>query len=583
MPVAVILAAAFWLAAPSAGPQQVTGQDLDKILERADALLEEAKKLYDGARVSASSAAFVDAGFKLEEARIKYIVLQEIGTPEKQKTAADQLRTVQQLNKLINDGKKAAAGPSVSPEAPTAKAPDSPAPPPVEPPKVVIDVARRQRVPEAARQKEAEKLIRDLFKDQYAKKAPADRKVLSQQLLELAAKSNDDAAALWVLTREAQDAAAQVGDVRLALEAVEMAARSFDIDALAMKGAAIAAAAKAAKIPEEFAALVDASMALIEELIRADQYDAADKTAIAAVQHARRTNDAALVAKATTRAKEVSEAKTLYQGMKKVLETLAKSPDDPGANSEMGKYLCYVKGSWDLGLRFLIKGSDAALKSLAEKESSLAASSAERMAIADAWFELTEKEKSPLRKKELSLHTRGLYQSALADASSLARVRIEKRLEALQTPAPGALPAGAVVDLTTLTAKSASVGWGTFGVNSNEMNAQVNVKGKDCKQYLWAHAPSTLIYDIPPGSRTFTAVGARLDKNNAGIQGTWKYFVIVDGKKLFESKVLTDYKGMEVDISVPLPPGAKELQLKVDPLSDFLTDWAIWANPTLTR
>ena len=92
-----------------------------------------------------------------------------------------------------------------------------------------------------------------------------------------------------------------------------------------------------------------------------------------------------------------------------------------------------------------------------------------------------------------------------------------------------------------------------------------------------------MIYDVPPGSRTFTAVGARLDKNNAGIQGTWKYVVMVDGKKLYESKSLTDYKGMEVEISVPLPPGAKELQLKVDPLADFLTDWAIWANPSLTR
>ena len=126
MPGVIVAAIVLLLAAPTAPPQQVTGQDLDKILERADGLLDEAKKLYEGARVSGSAAAFVDAGFKLEEARIKYIVLQEIGSAEKQKTAADQLRTVQQLNKLINDGKKAAA-PSVAPDAPppTVKAPDS--------------------------------------------------------------------------------------------------------------------------------------------------------------------------------------------------------------------------------------------------------------------------------------------------------------------------------------------------------------------------------------------------------------------------------------------------------------------------
>lgn len=582
MHVAVLLAA-LWLAAPSPETQQVSGQDLDKILERADALLEEAKKLYEEARTTGSAATFVDAGFKLEEARIKYIVLQEIGSPEKQKTAADQLRTVQQLNKLINDGKKAAA-PVARSDAPAVKPPDAPAPA-AEPAKSPVDVSRRHPVPEATRQREAEKLIRDLFKDQYSKKSTADRKTLVQQLLDQASKTNDDPAALWVLTREAHDAAAQIGDVRLALEAVETAARSFDIDALSMKTGAITASAKAAKTPEEFAAIVEASTAIIEELIRADQYEAADKAAIAAVQHARRTNDAGIVARATSRSKEVAEAKTLYQGMKKILETLAKTPDDPAANSEMGKYLCYVKGSWDLGLRFLIKGSDAALKALAEKESSLPASSADRMAIADSWYDLTEKEKSPLRKNQLALHTKSLYQSALVDASSLARARIEKRLETLQGPATGPQTptAGAAIDITALTAKSAMVGWGAFGVNTNDNNVQVNVKGKDCKQYLYAHAPSTVVYEVPPGSRFFSAVGAKLDRNAANVTGTWKYIVMVDGKNVYESKSLSDYKGFEVDISVPLPPGAREIQLKVDPLSDYISDWAIWAYPKFTR
>jgi hypothetical protein len=30
------------------------------------------------------------------------------------------------------------------------------------------------------------------------------------------------------------------------------------------------------------------------------------------------------------------------------------------------RFLCFVKGNWDLGLRFIVKGSDAALKSIAE-------------------------------------------------------------------------------------------------------------------------------------------------------------------------------------------------------------------------
>src|SRR5438045_1934370 len=84
--------------------QQVTGQDIDKILERADKIFDDAKAEYEAARSKSSLEGFIDAGFKLEEARIKYFVLQEIGSPEKQKIAVDRLRAVNQLSKLLHDG-----------------------------------------------------------------------------------------------------------------------------------------------------------------------------------------------------------------------------------------------------------------------------------------------------------------------------------------------------------------------------------------------------------------------------------------------------------------------------------------------
>src|SRR5881394_2215875 len=97
--------------------QQGAGLDLNEILERADKLLDESKAAYEEAREKSSVEAFVNAGFKLEEARIKYVVLQEIGAPELQKTSSDLLRTVHQLGKLIHDGKVAVAGAPV--DAPT--------------------------------------------------------------------------------------------------------------------------------------------------------------------------------------------------------------------------------------------------------------------------------------------------------------------------------------------------------------------------------------------------------------------------------------------------------------------------------
>src|SRR5436190_3546399 len=398
LPTAITLSALL-LASLAAYPavQQGTPVDFDKVLERADKLLEEAKASYEEAREKSAAQSFIEAGFKLEEARIKYVGIQEIGPPDKQKIAAERLRSVNQLAKLIHDGKVAITGTPAKPSDPAPPAsPDKPPPPEapnaVKPPVTPVAVlTKRLAIPDASKQKDAEKLVRDLFKEQYSKKSPADRKALCRLLLEQSAKNREDSAGLWVLYREAQDAAIQACDAKLITTTVDLTAADFDVDGMSMKGSAYSAAAKGAKTPEENAGLAEEFPPVIAELIAADQFDQADKAAGTALQCARKANSPALLSSATVRAKEVAEAKTLYQSFKSILEVLAKTPDDPAANLEMGKFLCFVKDNWDLGLRFASKGADPVLKGLADREMALPQQAAERVAIADGWFDLAEK------------------------------------------------------------------------------------------------------------------------------------------------------------------------------------------------
>jgi len=415
--------------------QQVTGQDLDTVLARADKLLEEAKAAYEEGRSKSSVPSFVDAGFKLEDARIKYIVLQEIGSPEKQKIAGDRLRAVNQLAKLIHDGRVAISGAPAEqqapkpPEAPPTPPPGEPATPrPVPPAKDPVDVTRRAAVPETAKQRDPEKLIKDLFKEQYAKRSQADHQVLAQLLLNEVSKNRNDLAVVWVLCREAQDQAVQAGDLPAAMKAIDTAAEVFDVDGMSMRNAALAAALKMVKTPEEGVGLVMASFKVIDELIANDQYDVADKLAASMLPPAKKSGNALVLGQLTTRAKDIVDAKALYQGMKSVLEKLAKAPDDPSANTEMGKFLCFVKGNWDLGLRFIVKGADLTLKPLAEKELATSGHSADLVALGDGWWDLGEKDKSPLRKSQMMTHAKALYEIALPEASGLLKSKIEKRL-----------------------------------------------------------------------------------------------------------------------------------------------------------
>lgn len=426
------------LLAPRSGTaRQGTGLD-EQILKKGEQLLEEAKTAYEAARSSSSVAGFVDAGFKLEEARIKFVVLQEIGSPERQKLATDRLRAVNQLAKLIHDGRVAISGVPAGPAEPKPGMPEKPsdAPPTAAPPVPAVDVTRRHPVPDAARQKEAEKLIRDLFRDDYARKG-ADRQQLGRTLLEQAGRTSGDPAALWVLYRESLEVATQTGDVRTAVAVVDAVARVFDVDALAMKSTALAAAGKAAKAPADNGLVGALLLGLIDDLVAADHYDAAEKSAASALLFARKSNDPALVKRATIRAKEVSEAKARFAAMKGILETLAKSPDDPAANLEMGQFLCFMKGSWELGLRFLSKSSDAGLKALAEKELALPIQAADQVAVGDGWWDLAEKEKNAGRKERMLDRARSWYLSAQPQTSGLLRLKLDKRLEGYEAPPGG--------------------------------------------------------------------------------------------------------------------------------------------------
>jgi hypothetical protein len=501
--------------------QQVTSQDIDKILERADTLLDESKAAYESARSKNSVEAFVDAGFKLEEARIKYLVLQEIGSADKQKIAADRLRAVNQLAKLIHDGKVAITGSPV--ESPAAKAaeanppeplpaakdpPPNPAPSPARP---AVDVTKRAPVPEAAKQREAEKLIKDLFKDKYAKKSPADRKALARHLLDQAAKSQDDLAATWVLCREAQDAAVQSGDVRTLISAIEMAASVFDVDAMSMRTAALTAAGRMAKTPDEFSELIQPALRLVDELVASDQYDSADKVAGSAVQYARKTNDLALVTRVMNRAKEVGDAKTSFQAMKSVLETLAKNPEDPRANLAMGKFLCYFKGNWDFGLRFLAKGADEALKAIAERDLASPKDPEAQAAIAEDWWSLGEKQGAAKGK----VQERSLFWSKMAWGAlkGLKREKLRARFKAVYFR-----PAGR--NYPEIPARWINNGW----------------PGKISVDETYAHAGQFSVKHTPPSIFSATSVSAAAGREY--VFTAWVLSEETEGRDFFAAEIL---------------------------------------------
>src|SRR3954467_7130017 len=83
--------------------------------------------------------------------------------------------------------------------------------------------------PDDAALKENQKAVRDLFKEDYARKAPADQKALAQKLYAKAQESKDESKSQSAFLVEARDVAAGCGDVETAVRAVEDIARTFAV------------------------------------------------------------------------------------------------------------------------------------------------------------------------------------------------------------------------------------------------------------------------------------------------------------------------------------------------------------------
>jgi len=313
---------------------------------------------------------------------------------------------------------------------------------------------KREPVPDPAKQKESEKAIRDLYRADYAKKAPADRQALAQTLLQLGEKSQGDPIGQFSLLKEAQEIAAQAGDAETALKAADLLIRGFEVDGVPLKSALLASLAKIAKTPEDWARLTERYLTLADDAVGADDYDAADKAAAAASQAAKKSSDLPLNLKVGARVKELAELKTRFDKLKKARETLAKTPDDPAACLEMGQFLCFNKDAWDQGLPLLAKGSDVALRALAERDLAQPTAAADQVALGDLWWDLAEKEKSD-RKGALLDRVQLWYEKALPESVGIAKAKIEKRLSSMT-------PSKRPIDLLKLVDLSKDVCYGTW-------------------------------------------------------------------------------------------------------------------------
>src|SRR6185436_7225506 len=101
----------------------------------------------------------------------------------------------------------------------------------------------------------------------------------------------------------------------------------------------------------------------------------------------------------------------------------------PEADLAAGKFACFFDDDWPGGLGRLANCTDAKIKDAAMKDLANPKGGAERMALANAWWEIAQKQ-TPVAKNKFEARARYWYRSALPNVGGLDKVHAEKRIAA---------------------------------------------------------------------------------------------------------------------------------------------------------
>jgi hypothetical protein len=310
---------------------------------------------------------------------------------------------------------------------------------------------------------QAEELVRDVFKDDFAraKGDRAARKDLAAVLLKQAKQIREAPAVRHVALCAARDLGAQAGDIDTAFRAIAELARDQAGDMLGMKEKVLAdalvslPATQDAAAQAEATALAEVALDLAGSAADAEDFDRAVRLGELAEQAARRGKAVGLV---TDIAKRNERMRLLQKETAKVrpfILKLKQKPLDPGGNLEVGRYWALVRGNWSQGLTCLTHSGETALQKLAVKDLAQQVGRPrgwqpqspdlkDWLALAGGWQELAEQEQGLAR---LRMQARAFmwYRQAVYLLKGESRRQVEDKMAALRKVLP---PEMVVIDIT---------------------------------------------------------------------------------------------------------------------------------------
>jgi hypothetical protein len=287
----------------------------------------------------------------------------------------------------------------------------------------------RQPVPTPNDREAAIGLLRATYYPQYEDaKTDEDKSELAARLMKEADTFQTDPVGRYVTLDLARKIAAEGGDLKNALDAVEKILKQFQADEVTLFAEVLATTSRKRLTEEENDTILERVEEWIRLAIREEQFDKARDIQDAALAAARRNADRKRVVELARYTKRIDQAEAARVKLIHSVGSVSLDATDPESCTQAGAYYCFVKKRWDEGFALLMRGSDPRLAEIADWELHGNDTLEKRLRVADRWWELSE--------------VRGPYQHAMQQRAvfwyrdllpqlepGLHRVKAELRLE----------------------------------------------------------------------------------------------------------------------------------------------------------
>ena len=134
-------------------------------------------------------------------------------------------------------------------------------------------------IPNITAQNDSLALLKRVFKDEYLGREPQQRVALAKMLLEQGKLDKTEPATRYVMLRQAADLAGNAGDAEVAAAAIDALAKTFAIDALDVKAGMLAQASAAATGTDQWEAIANTGLTLLDAAIRSERFALGQKIA----------------------------------------------------------------------------------------------------------------------------------------------------------------------------------------------------------------------------------------------------------------------------------------------------------------